>query len=182
MCKYLSRIWYSNYNKPEITTWRCFEVFMLNSLSIVPYTCSKATHNRMWPKGKTVMVHLLCLYMVPFCGFNTQPHHCALVSPVIPSNLATLNWILCLSSSVLWERLSLFNTQKTYSGACGNLERSRPQANGDWAGNISLSLSHGVKVNTPGGWLPFLPTCCCSLPTLIHFSKCALLHHRRILQ
>lgn len=40
----------------------------------------------------------------------------------------------------------------------GILDSSRPHlTNGDCRGNISLSLSHGEKVNTPrGGWLPFL--------------------------
>lgn len=60
---------------------------------------------------------LLCLEVMPFSGFNTRPSHCALVSPAISSNLVTLNWILCKGPSVLWERHTLFNKQRAYSGA-----------------------------------------------------------------
>lgn len=54
---------------------------------------------------------------MPFCGLNTWPRHCALVSAAISSNLATLNWILCKGPSVLWERHTLFSEQRAFSGA-----------------------------------------------------------------
>lgn len=69
-----------------------------------------------WRRGEK-NPSLLCLEVMPFCGFNTRPNHCALVSPAISSNLATLNWILCKGPSVLWERRTLFSVQRVYSGA-----------------------------------------------------------------
>lgn len=68
-------------------------------------------------RGKNKSFRLSCLEVMPFCGFNTRPKHCALVSPAISSNLATLNWILCKGPSVLWERHTLFSGQRAYSGA-----------------------------------------------------------------
>lgn len=128
---------------------------------VAQYTYSKATGQgyckRKEKKKQLCLVSHACLEVVPFCGFNTQPHHCALVSAAIPSNLATLYWILCKVPSVLWERHSLFNTQRAYSGARGNLESPRPRTNGDRGGNISLSLSHGEKGQYPRGLAPFPP-------------------------
>lgn len=65
--------------------------------------------------GKITPCHscLLCLEVMPFCGFNTRR---AFVSPAISSNLATPNWIQCKSHSVLWERHPLFSGQRGYSG------------------------------------------------------------------
>lgn len=57
---------------------------------------------------------------------------------------------------------------------CGGiLDNSGPHlANRDCRGNISLSLSHGEKVNTlEGFWLPSL--LCSTATALIHLSKCA---------
>lgn len=61
----------------------------------------KVLCNTMKKGGKTRLSHLSCLEVMPFCGFNTRPKRCALVSPAISSNLATLNWILCTGPSVL---------------------------------------------------------------------------------
>ena len=60
--------------------------------------------------------HLSWLEVMPLCGFNT-PSHCALVAPAIPSNLATLDWILSKGPSVLWERRARVRAQRGYSGA-----------------------------------------------------------------
>lgn len=101
---------------------------------------------------------LLCLEVMPFCGFNTQPSHCALVSPVISSNLATLNWISCKGPSVLWERHTLFSQQRAYSGAVVFWIAPGITSQMGTAGvTFHFLLATGKKVNTPGGLAPTSP-------------------------
>lgn len=104
--------------------------------------------------------NLLCLEMMPFCGFNTWPSYCALVSPAISSNLVTLNWILCMGPSVLWERHTLFSQQRGYSGVVAfwiALHLTSPTRT---AGvTFHFLLATGKRSIPRRGWLPS-PLCC----------------------
>lgn len=97
---------------------------------------------------------------MPFCGFNTWPSYCALVSPAISSNLVTLKWILCMGPSVLWERHTLFSQQRGYSGVVAfwiALHLTSPTRT---AGvTFHFLLAAGKRSIPRRGWLPS-PLCC----------------------
>lgn len=112
---------------------------------------------------------------MPFCGFNTQPNRCALVSPAISSNLPTLNWILCKGSSVLWERHTLFRVQRVYSGAVVFwIAPGFTSQTGTVEVTFHFLLAMGKRSIPRGaGSLPSLSSA--AVPPLIHLSKCAWL-------
>lgn len=120
---------------------------------------------------------LSCLEVMPFCGFNTQPNLCALVSPAISSNLATLNWILCKGPSVLWERHTLFSGQRAYSGAVAFWRAPGLTSQMGTAGvTFHFLLAMGKRSIPRGGdWLRSLSLLCCT----IHLSKCGWLQLQR---
>lgn len=118
--------------------------------------------------------NLLCLEVMPFCGFNTWPSHCALVSPVISSNLATLNWILCKGPSVLWERHTLFREQRAFSGAVVFwIAPGLTSQTGTTGVTFHFLLATGKRSIPRGGWHPSLSSA--APPQLIHLSKCGWL-------
>lgn len=97
---------------------------------------------------------------MPFCGFNTWPSYCALVSPAISSNLVTLDWILCMGPSVLWERHTLFSQQRGYSGVVAFWIAPHLTSPTRTAGvTFHFLLAAGKRSIPKGGWLPS-PLCC----------------------
>lgn len=122
---------------------------------------------------KKKLSSLSCLGVMPFCGFNTLPNHCALVSGAISSNLATLNWILCKGPSVLWERHTLFRGQRAYSGAVAFWIAPGLTSQTGTAGVTFHFLLAMGKRSIPQGTGSPLPSA--ATPPLIHLRKCGWL-------
>lgn len=101
--------------------------------------------------------HLSCLEVMPFCGFNTQPNHCALVSPAISSNLATLNWIFVQRPQcVMRKTYPAQRTKGLFRYSC-ILDSSGPHlTNRDCRGTFHFLLAMGKRSIPRGGWLPSL--------------------------
>lgn len=72
---------------------------------------------------------------------------------LISSNLATLNWILKWRPRRVMRKTFPIRGTKTPFRLLWHSGRLRgfTSQTGNWMGNISLSLSHGEKVSTPGG-------------------------------
>ncbi len=104
--------------------------------------------------------------------FNTLPNHCALVSPAISSNLATLNWILCKDPSVLWGRHTLFSAQRAFSDAVVFWMTPGLTLQTGTAGVTFHFLLAMGKRSIPRRGGPFSSA---APPPLLHLSKCGWL-------